>query len=63
MRARADGSHIRAAANVHRVPCLTTVAAALAAANGMTEWVATDLRVTSLQEHHEGGGDQLALPI
>jgi carbamoyl-phosphate synthase large subunit len=61
--ARADGSHIRAAANVHRVPCLTTVAAALAAANGMTEWVATDLRVTSLQEHHEGGGDQLALPI
>ena len=32
--ARADGSHIRAAANVHRVPCLTTVAAALAAANG-----------------------------
>ncbi len=61
--ARADGSHIRAAANVHRVPCLTTVAAALAAANGMTEWVATDLRVKSLQEHHEGSGDQLALPI
>ncbi len=59
--ARADGSHIRAAANVHRVPCLTTVAAALAAANGMTEWVATDLRVRSLQEHHEGSGDQLAL--
>jgi hypothetical protein len=29
----------------------------------MTEWVATDLRVTSLQEHHEGTGDQLALPI
>jgi hypothetical protein len=48
---------------VHRVPCLTTVAAALAAANGMTEWVASDLRVTSLQEHHAGTGDQLALPI
>ena len=27
----------------------------------MTEWVATDLRVTSLQEHHEGTGDQLEL--
>ena len=51
------------AANVHRVPCLTTVAAALAAANGMTDWVATDLRVTSLQEYHEGTGDQPALPI
>ena len=60
---RADGTHIRAAAIVHRVPCVTTVAAALAAAAGIAEWVATDLRVRSLQEHHEGSGDQLALPI
>ena len=32
--ARADGAHIRAAAAVHGVPCLTTAAAGLAAANG-----------------------------
>jgi carbamoyl-phosphate synthase large subunit len=49
---RADGDYIRRAAAVHRVPCLTTVAAALAAAHGMAEWAATELRVRSLQEYH-----------
>ncbi len=34
---RADGMHIRRAAIVHGVPCLTTVAAALAAASGIAE--------------------------
>ncbi|MGI8759286.1 MAG: carbamoyl-phosphate synthase large subunit [Acidimicrobiales bacterium] len=47
---RADGDHIRTAAAVHRVPCLTTVAAALAAANGMADWATHPMRVRSLQE-------------
>ncbi len=47
---RADGDYIRSAAAVHRVPCLTTVAAALAAANGMADWAEYPLRVRSLQE-------------
>ena len=34
---RADGYQIRRAANVHQVSCVTTVAAALAAAKGLTE--------------------------
>ncbi|MBW3573236.1 MAG: hypothetical protein KY450_00005, partial [Actinobacteria bacterium] len=47
---RADGDYIRSAAAVHRVPCLTTVAAALAAANGMADWAEYPLAVRSLQE-------------
>ncbi len=47
---RADGDYIRSAAAVHRVPCLTTVAAALAAANGMADWARYPLQVRSLQE-------------
>ena len=35
---RADGAHIRRAATAHGVPCVTTVAAALAAAAGIAEW-------------------------
>ncbi len=49
---RADGIHIRAAALAHRVPCLTTVAAARAAAAGIADWVAHPLSVRSLQEYH-----------
>ena len=49
---RADGLHIRAAAVAHLVPCLTTVAAARAAAQGMTEWAGHPLSVRSLQEYH-----------
>ncbi|MGH2684060.1 MAG: carbamoyl-phosphate synthase large subunit, partial [Actinomycetota bacterium] len=61
---RADGAYIRTAASVNRVPCLTTAAAALAAANGMADWAAHELRVRSLQEYHEGiHGDQLRLPL
>jgi carbamoyl-phosphate synthase large subunit len=47
---RADGRHIRAAAVAHRVPCLTTLAAARAAAAGMAEWAVHPLAVRSLQE-------------
>jgi carbamoyl-phosphate synthase large subunit len=49
---RADGGYIRAAAGVADIPCLTTAAAARAAADGMTDWSTHDLRVRSLQEFH-----------
>ncbi|MCU1462789.1 MAG: carbamoyl-phosphate synthase large subunit [Acidimicrobiales bacterium] len=58
---RADGAHIRTAANVHNVPCLTTVAAARAASAGIADWARHKLSVRSLQEFHRG--DQLRLPI
>jgi carbamoyl-phosphate synthase large subunit len=61
---RADGAHIRAAAGAHGVPLLTTAAAALAAANGMADWVRHEIRVRSLQEYHRGvSTDQLELPL
>jgi carbamoyl-phosphate synthase large subunit len=50
--ARADGAYIRRAANVHRVPCLTTAAAALAAAESTLDRSRHELRVRSLQEYH-----------
>jgi carbamoyl-phosphate synthase large subunit len=52
--ARADGAHIRAAAAVHGVPCLTTAAAGLAAANGIVDSAAHEMRVRTLQEFHRG---------
>ena len=58
---RADGAYIRTAANVHNVPCLTTVAAARAAAGGIADWGKHGLSVRSLQEFLEG--DQLRLPL
>ena len=50
---RADGLHIRAACVAHLVPCLTTVAAARAAAAGIADWVSHPLSVRSLQEYHD----------
>jgi len=58
---RADGAHIRRAANVGNVACLTTVAAARAAAAGIADWAAHPLTVASLQEYHRG--EQLRLPL
>ena len=58
---RADGAYIRTAANLHEVPCLTTVAAARAAAAGIADWGKHPLSVRSLQEFLEG--DQLRLPL
>jgi carbamoyl-phosphate synthase large subunit len=58
---RADGAHIRRAANVNNVACLTTVAAARAAAAGIADWATHPLSVVSLQEYHSG--DQLRLPL
>jgi carbamoyl-phosphate synthase large subunit len=48
---RVDGYRIRQAATAHKIPCLTTVAAARAAAVGIGEWIANPLRVRSLQEY------------
>jgi len=59
--ARADGAYIRTAANVHKVPCLTTAAAALAAAAGIADWARHGLDVRSLQEFH--GREQLRLDL
>jgi carbamoyl-phosphate synthase large subunit len=56
---RADGAYIRRAANQHRVACLTTVAAARAAAAGIAERASNPLTVRSLQEYHES--EQLPL--
>jgi carbamoyl-phosphate synthase large subunit len=53
--ARADGAYIRRAANVHRIPCLTTAAAAVAAAESAVDRSRHDARVRTLQEIHLGG--------
>src|SRR5450759_3776417 len=49
---RADGDHIRRAATRYRVACITTVAAAVAAASGIAERATHDAQVRSLQAHH-----------
>ena len=49
---RADGTRIRSTAQLHQVPCLTTVAAARAAAAGMADWKKHGMSVISLQELH-----------
>ncbi|MFZ4585821.1 MAG: carbamoyl-phosphate synthase large subunit [Acidimicrobiia bacterium] len=56
---RADGDHIRRAAVRHKVACITTTAAAIAAAAGIAEQVNGVPTVRSLQEYHLG--DQLTL--
>jgi carbamoyl-phosphate synthase large subunit len=53
--ARADGAYIRRAANIHRIPCLTTAAAAVAAAESAVDRSQHDVRVRSLQEIHGRG--------
>ena len=47
---RSDGRRIRFASTAHKVPCLTTVAAARAAAVGLREWMSNPLTVRPLQE-------------
>ncbi len=58
---RADGDHIRRAATRHRVACITTIAAALAAAAGIAERAEHAPVVRSLQEYHRDG--QLRLGV
>jgi len=48
---RSDGEHIRKAASLHRVSCVTTVSAGLAAAQSLGE-SPDQLPVKSLQEYH-----------
>jgi carbamoyl-phosphate synthase large subunit len=52
---RADGMHIRRAAVKHKVPCVTTIAAGLAAASGIAEAVSRAPDVRSLQDYHRDG--------
>ncbi|NND74855.1 MAG: carbamoyl-phosphate synthase large subunit [Ilumatobacter sp.] len=52
---RTDGAHIRKAASLHRVSCVTTVDAALAAAEGLAERHGHELHVLPLQEYHANG--------
>jgi carbamoyl-phosphate synthase large subunit len=49
---RTDGEHIRKSANSHHVSSVTTVEAALAAAQGMAEMVGREISVRPLQEYH-----------
>jgi carbamoyl-phosphate synthase large subunit len=58
---RADGAHIRRTATARGIPCVTTVAAALAASAGIVEWESTEATVRSLQEYHRDG--QLRLDV
>jgi carbamoyl-phosphate synthase large subunit len=53
---RADGQHIRMASVAYHVPCLTTLAAAKAAATGMADSRTHPLAVRSIQELHAGKG-------
>jgi carbamoyl-phosphate synthase large subunit len=58
---RADGAHIRRAATRCRVPCITTVAAALAAAAGIAEWTTSEPIARPLQEYHRAGQLRLGM--
>jgi carbamoyl-phosphate synthase large subunit len=58
---RADGHHIRRACVRYGVACVTTVAAALAAAAGMEEQHRGDASVRSLQDYHRGAQLRLEL--
>ena len=57
----ADGAHIRRTATARGIPCVTTVAAALAASAGIVEWSRHEPEVRSLQEYHRDG--QLRLDV
>ena len=52
---RADGAHIRRTATARGIPCLTTVAAALAASAGIVEWVRRKPVARPLQDYHHDG--------
>jgi carbamoyl-phosphate synthase large subunit len=58
---RADGAHIRRTATARGIPCLTTVAAAIAASAGVAEWANRAPEARSLQEYHRDG--QLRLEV
>jgi carbamoyl-phosphate synthase large subunit len=51
-RERSDDRLIRSAAVSHRIPCITTIAAASATIQGLEAWLKKPLEVTPLQEYH-----------
>jgi carbamoyl-phosphate synthase large subunit len=53
--ARSDGETIRKASSLHHVSCVTTVEAALATAQGLSERTNSAPTVRSLQEYHAAG--------
>ena len=53
-RERSDDRLIRSAAATHRIPCITTLAAASATIQGMENWMKQPLAVAPLQDHHAG---------
>ncbi len=57
---RSDGEQIRKAASLHRVSCVTTVDAALAAVQGLSERTGEVLTVKTLQEYHATEGSEAA---
>jgi carbamoyl-phosphate synthase large subunit len=57
---RSDGEHIRKAASLHRVGCVTTIDAALAAAQGLAERGVGPVSVQSLQAYHANGERTIA---
>jgi carbamoyl-phosphate synthase large subunit len=58
---RADGAHIRRTSLQHGVACITTVAAALAAAQGIAARLEHRPEARSLQEYHRDGQLRLGL--
>jgi carbamoyl-phosphate synthase large subunit len=52
-RAYTDGQAIRAAAIQNKIPLLTTLSAASAAVSGIRALKVKELKVRSLQEHHD----------
>ncbi|MCA8976601.1 MAG: carbamoyl-phosphate synthase large subunit, partial [Planctomycetes bacterium] len=51
-RERSDDRLIRSSAVTHRIPCITTLAAAAATIQGLESWLQKPLAVTTLQEYH-----------
>jgi carbamoyl-phosphate synthase large subunit len=51
-RERSDDRQIRSAAVSHRIPCITTLAAASATIQGIESWLKKPLAVKPLQEYH-----------
>ena len=51
-RERGDDRLIRSAAVSHRIPCITTLAAAAATIQGLEAWLKKPLEVFALQDYH-----------
>ncbi|MGC6486428.1 MAG: carbamoyl-phosphate synthase large subunit [Planctomycetota bacterium] len=59
-RERSDDRLIRSAAATHRIPCITTLAAASATIQGMEMWMKQPIEVAPLQQHHAAFAPQEA---